>query len=171
MQIKDWIEQLSRSGMVCPDYMRKLSAVETKEDMFRVLCDANGGQWLFDIHSKGVPLPVDDFCKEFANYLDGKRVMEYPQGYTSSFYCRSFGVFSEEYGEMMPIIADTTLLYLLECKISVSVPKNKYPSIILSNGSNADVVLGDGAKANIELYGDARVNLVGDTTKVRITKH
>lgn len=171
MKIKDWIESVSRSGMVCPDYMRKLSAASTKEDMFRVLCDANGGSWLFEMHAKGVPLPIDDFCKEFANYLDGKRVIEYPQGYTSKFYCRSFGVFSEEYGEMMPIIADTTLLYLLECKISVSVPKNEYPSIILSNGSNADVVLGEGSRANIELYGDARVNLVGDTTKVRITKH
>lgn len=163
MKTKDWIEQLSRSGMVCTDYMRKLSVVDTKEDMFRVLCDANGGQWLFDIHSKGVPLPIDEFCKEFANYLDGKRVMEYPQGYTSKFYCRS---------TEPDIDADTTLVYLLECMdMEVYVPKNKYPSIILSDGSQADVVLGDGAKANIELYGNALVNLVGDTTKCRITKH
>lgn len=163
MTIKNWIEQLSRSGMVCPDYMRKLSAVETKEDMFRVLCDANGGQWIFDIHSKGIPLPVDNFCKEFANYLNGTRIVEYPQGYTSKFYCRS---------TEPDIDADTTLVYLLECMdMEVYVPKNKYPSVILSDGSQADVVLGEGARANIELYGDARVNLVGDTTKCRITKH
>lgn len=163
MKIKDWIEGVSRSGMVCTDYMRKISAVETREDMFRVLCDANGGAWLFDIHSKDVPLPIDDFCKEFANYLNGKRVMEYPQGYTSKFYCRPTEV---------DIDADTTLVYLLECKgVEIHIPKNMYPSVVLSKGSNADVVLGDGAKANIELYGDARVNLVGDTTKVRITKH
>lgn len=163
MQIKEWIEQVSRSGMVCTDYMRKISVVETKEDMFRVLCDANGGQWLFELHAKGVPLPIDDFCKEFSNYLDGNRVMEYPQGYTSKFYCRA--------GEP-DVDADTTLVYLLECKgMEIYVPRNKYPSIILSDGSQADVVLGDGARANIELYGDARVNLVGDTTKCRITKH
>lgn len=163
MKIKDWIEGVSRSGMVCTDYMRKISAVETREDMFRVLCDANGGSWLFDIHAKGVPLPVDDFCKEFVNYLDGKRVMEYPQGYTSKFYCRPTEV---------DIDADTTLVYLLECTdMEVYVPKNKYPSIILSDGSQADVVLGDGARVNIELYGDARVNLIGDTTRVRINKH
>lgn len=163
MQIRDWVEQLSRSGMVCTDYMRKLSAVETKEDMFRILCDANGGAWLFDIHAKGVPLPVDDFCKEFANYLNENRVMEYPQGYTSKFYCRPTEV---------DIDADTTLVYLLECMdMAVYVPKNKYPSIILSDGSQADVVLGEGSRANIELYGDARVNIVGDQSKVRITKH
>lgn len=163
MTIKDWIEGVSRSGMVCTDYMRKISAVETREDMFRVLCDANGGQWLFDIHAKGVPLPIDDFCKEFVNYLNGKRVMEYPQGYTSKFYCRPTEV---------DIDADTTLLYLLECNdMAVYVPKNKYPSIILSDGSRADVVLGEGARVNIELYGDASINLIGDTTRVRINKH
>lgn len=163
MNIKDWIETMSRSGLVCSDYMRKISAADSREDIFRVLCDANGGQWLFEQHAKGFPLPIDDFCKEFSNYLNGKRVMEYPQGYTSKFYCLS---------TEPDIDADTTLVYLLECEhMEVYVPKNKYPSVILSNGSNADVVLGEGARANIELYGDARVNIVGDQSKARITKH
>lgn len=163
MTVREWIDGVSRSGGVCRPYMRKISAVETREDMFRVLCDANGGSWLFDMHAKGVLLPIDSFCKEFANYLNGKRVMEYPQGYTSKFYCRSTEV---------DIDADTTLVYLLECKsMEVYVPKNKYPSIILSSKSTADVVLGEGSRANIELYGDARANLVGDQSRVRITKH
>ena len=51
MKIKDWIEDVSRSGMVCSDYMRKISAAETREDMFRVLCDASGGNWLFEMHA------------------------------------------------------------------------------------------------------------------------
>jgi hypothetical protein len=163
MTIKDWIENMSRSGLVCSEYMRKIAAADSREDIFRVLCDANGGNWLFEQHAKNVPLPIDDFCKEFANYLNGKRIVEYPQGYTSKFYCRS---------TEPDIDANTTLVYLLECMdMEVYVPKNKYPSVILSDGSQADVVLGEGARANIELYGDARVNLVGDTTKCRITKH
>lgn len=163
MTIKEWVERVSRSGMVCTDYMRKISAVGTREDMFRVLCDANGGSWLFDIHAKGVPLPIEDFCKEFANYLNGNRVMEYQQGYTSKFYCRPTET---------DIEADTTLVYLLECKsVNVLVPRNKYPSVILSDGSYADVVLGEGARVNIELYGDARANLIGDQSRARINKH
>lgn len=163
MTIKDWIETMSRSGLVCSDYMRKISAADSREDIFRVLCDANGGNWLFEQHAKGLPLPIDEFCKEFANYLNGKRVMEYPQGYTSKFYCRS---------TEPDIDADTTLVYLLECMdMEVYVPKNKYPSVILSDGSHADVVLGEGARANIELYGDASVNIIGDMSRVRITKH
>lgn len=162
MTIKDWIENMSRSGLVCSDYMRKISAADSREDIFRVLCDANGGNWLFEQHAKNVPLPIDDFCNEFSNYLNGKRVMEYPQGYTSKFYCRSLD----------DIDADTTLVYLLECMdIEVYVPKNKYPSVILSDGSQCDLVIGEGARANVELYGDAHINLIGDTIRVRINKH
>jgi hypothetical protein len=143
--------------------MRKISAADSREDIFRVLCDANGGNWLFEQHAKGLPLPKDEFCKEFSNYLNGKRVMEYQQGYTSKFYCRPTDV---------DIDADTTLVYLLECMdVEVYVPKNKYPSVILSDGSQCDLVIGEGARANVELYGDASVNITGDMSRVRITKH
>lgn len=163
MNIKDWLETMSRSGLVCSDYMRKISAADSREDIFRVLCDANSGNWLFEQHAKGLPLPIDDFCKEFFNYLNGKRVMEYPQGYTSKFYCRPADA---------DIDADTTLVYLLECMdMEVSVPKNKYPSVILSAGSQCDLVLGENARANVELYGDAHVNVIGDMSRVRITRH
>ena len=172
MTVEEWVKMMSRQGGVCTPYMRRIAAAGNKTEMFRVLCDVNGGAWLFGLHANGVPLPIEQFLKEYAAYVNGGKTVEYPSGYTSKFYCRSFGVFSEEYGEMMPIIADTTLLYLLECKISVSVPKNKYPSIILSSKSTADVVLGDGARANIELYGDAKYTLVkGDKSKVSVTQH
>jgi hypothetical protein len=162
MNVKDWIETMSRLGLVCSDYMRKISAADSREDIFRVLCDANGGNWLFEQHAKGLPLPIDDFCKEFFNYLNGKRVMEYQQGYTSKFYCRSLD----------DIDADTTLVYILECMdTEVYVPKNKYPSVILSDGSQCDLVIGEGARANVDLYGDASVNVIGDMSRVRITKH
>ena len=163
MTVREWIDGVSRSGGMCRSYMRRLEAAEGKPGLFRVLCDANGGRWLFERHARGFFVPVDEFMSEFGNYVNGRHVNVYPQGYTSKFYCHR---------TEPDIDADTTLVYLLECMdMEVYVPKNKYPSIILSEGSQADVVLGDGAKANIELYGDARVNVVGDTTKVRITKH
>lgn len=162
MSIKEWIDVMSRRGSVCGDYMRKITAASSNEDIFRVLCDANGGQWLFEQHAKGVPLPIKEFMKEFKAFTNGGWVMEYPSGYTSKFYCRHTD----------DILADTTLVYLLECKsMEVYVPKNKYPSIILSAKSSADVVLGEGARVNIELYGDARANLIGDQSRARITKH
>lgn len=152
---------MSRNGQVCSDYMRKLAAVETKEDLFRVLCDANGGSWLFDAHMKGVPLPIEQFMSEFGGYINGQRVVVYPQEYTGQMYCRYNG----------ELTANTTLVYLLECNADITVPKNSYPSVILSNGSKARFAMEPGARLNIECYGNASWVLSGDMTRVRETKH
>lgn len=163
MQIKDWVALMSRNGSVCADYMRKLSVVESREDMFRVLCDANGGAWLFDLMAKGVFVPIDDFCYEFKSYINGQRVMEYPNGYSGKLYCRFDG----------EILADTTLVYILDCPdAKITVPKNHFPSVILSPQTDAEFVLCEGARLNIEIYGDAFVKgMSGDQTKVRTTRH
>lgn len=164
MQIKDWIEMMSRRGDVCTPYMRRLGAVETREDMFRVLCDANGGAWLFDFHAKHLlQVPVREFMEEFHAYINGGHVMVYPKGYTSKFYCRYSG----------EVVADTTLVYLLECPdVQITVPANEYPSIVLSSRSHATIAMEPGARLNIETYGDASVkSIAGDMTRVRVTKH
>ena len=95
--------------------------------------------------------------------MNGKKTVEYPSGYTSKFYCRNIG----------EIEADTTIVYLLECKdAKVNVPMNKYPTVVLSHGSYAEISMGVGSRLNIELYGDAKYTLVdGDKSKVRVTQH
>lgn len=168
MTVNEWVKLIQRQGGVCNDYMRKLKAVSNKTEMFRVLCDVNGGAWLFDLHARGVQIPIDSFLNEFANYINGKKVVDYPSGYTSKFYCRQEG------GE---IIADTTLIYVLECICNdIFVPENKYPTIILSDKCTyIDIHICKGAKANIESYGNAEYHVHsfegGDISKVRITKH
>ena len=163
MTVKEWVELIQRQGGVCNDYMRKLAAVTNKTEMFRVLCDVNGGAWLFALHAKGVQLPIEQFLKEYAAYVNGGKTVEYPSGYTSKFYCRNIG----------KVVADTTIVYLLECKdAKVNVPMNKYPTVVLSHGSYAEISIGAGSRLNIELYGDAKYTLVdGDKTKVRVTQH
>ena len=162
MSVMDWVKGMSRSGVVCVPYMRRISAVESKADLFRVLCDANGGAWLFNIHAKEpFRVPVDDFMEEFKTYINGGRVMEYPKGYTSKLYCR--------YEGDIEILADTTLLYLLECRASVIVPPNAYPTVVLSDRSRiSSVAMLPGSRLNIELYGDAEViGISGDLGRVK----
>ena len=163
MTVNEWVELIQRQGAVCNDYMRKLNAVTNKTELFRVLCDVNGGEWLFELHAKGAKIPIDSFLTEFKNYINGQKVVDYPSGYTSKFYCRHIG----------EITADTTLVYLLECMdAEITVPKNGYSTIILSHGSQAEVTLEDGARANIETYGDACVNGInGKKSRVKIYKH
>lgn len=163
MTVEEWVKSVSRKGGVCQPYMRKIAAASNKTEMFRVLCDVNGGSWLFDLHANGVQLPIEQFLKEYAAYVNGGKTVEYPNGYTSSFYCRA-----ED-----DVFASSTIVYLLECKgIRFFVPMNKYPTVVLSNGSVVEIVMGTGSRLNIEIYGDAKYTLVDDDkSKVRITQH
>ena len=163
MTVDEWVKAMSRQGGVCQPYMRKIAAASNKTEMFRVLCDVNGGAWLFDLHSQGVKLPIEQFLKEYAAYVNGGKTVEYPSGYTSKFYCRNLG----------EVVADTTIVYLLECMdADVYVPANKYPTLVLSDGSQAEVTLDKGARLNVELYGDSCINgIIGDKSKVRIMQH
>ena len=167
MTVEEWVKAVSRQGGVCQPYMRKIAAVGNKTEMFRVLCDVNGGSWLFDLHANGVQLPIEQFLKEYAAYVNGGKTVEYPSGYTSKFYCR----YTDKDFE---IEADTTIVYLLECKdAKVTVPMNHYPTLILSHGSSAKIAMCAGSRLNIELYGDAKYTLTegSDKTKVRVTQH
>lgn len=162
MTVGEWVEAMSRRGGVCTPYMRRIAAASNKTEMFRVLCDVNGGAWLFDLHASGVPLPIEQFLKEYAAYVNGGKTVEYPDGYTSKFYCRNLG----------EIEADTTLVYMLESKARVYVPMNKYPTLILSHGTDATIKMGVCSRMNIELYGDAKYTLAdGDKSKVRVMQH
>lgn len=163
MTVGEWVEAMSRRGGVCTPYMRKIAAASNKTEMFRVLCDVNGGAWLFDLHANGVPLPIEQFLKEYAAYVNGGKTVEYPDGYTSKFHCRDNGL----------VVADTTIVYLLECKgAKVDVPMNHYPTLVLSDGSSAEITMCDGSRLNLELYGDAKYTLAdGDKSKVRVMQH
>lgn len=160
-KVYEFVEKAERSGGVCHRYMQRIAACERKEDLFRVICDVNGGEWLFGLHEKGVGLPIDDFVKEYASFLDGKRTVDYPSGYTSKMYCLAEGV---------EIVADTTLLWLLECKdVKVVVPEYAYPTVSLSDGSSAEITLGKGARLNLETYGTSSAKVHGEETMVRRT--
>lgn len=159
--VKNFIDAASRSGLVCQDYMRKIAAAGNKAEMFRVLCDVNGGSWLFDLHANGVQLPIEQFLKEYAAYVNGGKTVEYPGGYTSKFYCKYADKDSE-------IVADTTFVWLLECKdVKVVVPDNAYPTVTLSDGSSAEITLGKGSRINLETYGTSAAKVHGDNAKVR----
>jgi hypothetical protein len=160
--VEKWIEQVERQGAVCAKYMRRLRAASDKSELFRVLCDVNGGAWVFEIHAKGVRMPIDDFVKEYERYIDGHTRVVYEDGYSSQMHVRRTGDTVE---------ADTTLVYLLECEdVSVGVPPFTYPTVILSHGSHANLKVGDGACVNVELYGDATYTASGDTSHVKVER-
>lgn len=162
MTVQQWIDSAMRGGNVCNDYMRKWKAAETKAEKFRVICDVNGGEWLFDLDNKGAQLPIDAFTEEYANFINGKHIVEYPDGYSSKMYCR--------YVETEDIVADTTIVYMLDCQdLCVRVPSYSYPSILLSKTcKNIRIIVEKDARLNLTVFSDAECHLEGDTSKVKI---
>ena len=162
MTVQQWIDSAMRGGNVCNDYMRKWKASETKAEKFRVICDVNGGEWLFNLDNKGVQLPIDAFTEEYANFINGKQIVYYPHGYTSKMYCRYVG--TED------IVADTTIVYMLDCQDAcLRVPSYSYPSILLSKTcKNIRIIAEKDARLNLTVFGNAECQLEGDTSNVKI---
>lgn len=167
MTIKQWIDNAIQSRLICTDYVRKLSYADTKEGLFRVICDPNGGNWIFDLElklkAKGLKLPKEEFKQEFKNYINGQRVMEYGDEtiYTSKFYMER----TED------VIADTTIVYLLDCNCKVIVPPNRYPNLVISDRSEVVVEMGENAHVTIDTYGDAKYVFAHDEYKPITTHH
>lgn len=162
MTVQQWIDSAMRGGNVCNDYMRKWKAAETKAEKFRVICDVNGGEWLFDLDNKGAQLPIESFVDEFYNFINGKQIVDYPHGYTSKMYCRYVG--TED------IMADTTIVYMLDCQdVDVRVPSYSFPAILLSKTcKDIRITVEKDARVNLTVFGDAECQLEGDTSKVKI---
>ena len=160
--IKDWIDLMVAQNAVCPEGVRRLAYCSTKTDVFRVLCDSFSSEWLHEMMLKGIPLPLDQFAKEYAAFVNGNRVMEYGEkGYTSKIYVK--------YKDL--VVADTTIVSLLDCQCGVEIPKNKFPRIIVSPHSKVAITMGIGSRLALDVFGDAYYTISGDNSKVRITKH
>lgn len=161
MEIKEWIDKMSGEGLVCREYMRKIAAAESKKDLFRIMCDVNGGARLFELHAGGVQVPKDVILSEFGQFVNGKNVVEYPQGYTSKFYC----------GHRGDVVADTTVLYLFESVARLCVPSNSFPMVYISSGSIVNFVMGSESRIRIEMFGNSSYSVEGDTSNVYVKRH
>ena len=161
INVNDWVEMVFRRGQVCQDYMRKWQAAQTKAEKFRVLADTNGGEWLIELDAKGVQLPIESFCNEYKNFINGKHKVEYPQGYTSVFYCQYLAV----------IDADATLVHVFHSDLTINVPANTFPKIIVSKGSLVRIRVAEGARVTVEDYGAQELEIEGYTEKVSLNKH
>lgn len=158
--VMEWVRAAERGGGVCQRYMRRLAAARDKASLFRVICDVNGGTWLFEEHSRGVRMPVVEFRDGYMRYLSRK--VEYSEGYSSKMFVRDHGI---------AVDADTTLLWLLECRgVVVVVPRNSFPTVALSDGSSAHFRVNDGARLDIVLYGDAEYTAEGFTDMIRVER-
>lgn len=166
MKTKDWLDTIMNAGLLCGTYMGKVSDAKSKKQLIDICFDANGINFLCEMQEKGVPLPYETICSEFAPFINGKYVAEYrnekSHGYTSKLYCC--------YNEP-EIKVDTTVCTILGYKGTVVVEKNNYAKIYIDKNCDVKIKLEDNAKANVEYWKGAKVEVVGDFERVKLTEN
>ena len=159
MTLDEWVRMAVHRNMICGEYSAKVEMAHSRHDIFRILCDANGVSFIAELENAGITIPYDILKKDFVNFLNGKKIMEY-DGYTSCMYC--------DYEE--PIRVETTLVSLLRCKCDITVPNNRYPSIILNKDCDVTITLLSGARLNLNVFNGAKFSIIGDQTRVRVNR-
>lgn len=149
---------MMENRLICQEYSKRIDLAAKKDDIFKILCDANGVSFIAECQKKGIPLPYEAFKQEFAAYVNGKRVMTFNHGVTSKMYID----YTDE------ITADTTLLSLVRCKADVTIPNNKYPRIVLDKDCDVVIRMGAGSRLILDAFEGARYDIVGDQTRARI---
>lgn len=156
--INDWIEMAKKGGFICREGIQRLAYAKDREDVFRILCDSFSSDFLPDLMKRGVPVPLDVFREEYADFLDGKRVMAYPSGYTSKMYAGYEG----------DVTADTTIVSLIRCpKVSIAVPRNAYPRVVLSPGTEAWIAVPESSSLILDEWEGSEAHVSGNLFKVR----
>lgn len=161
MRTDEWLDTMVKRGFVCREGVERLKYATSREDRFRILCDSLAVDFIPSLLDRRHDVPLDDFLEDYSNYVNGKAVIEYPKNYTSKMYVLYQG----------GVVADTTLCSLIKCDAEVVVPKNHYPSVILSRVTNAVITLCEGARLDLTVWEGATYSISGDLSRVRITKY
>ncbi len=166
MKTTEWIENIIKNGALCGNYTDKVNGARSKLQLFRLCCDSNGANFLMEMQEKGMPLPYETICKEFASYINGRYVAEYRNekgnGYNSMLFC----CFS---GEKINI--NTTLCSVLGCVGRIVIAKNNFAKIYIDKNCDVQIELQDGARCIVEYWKGAKVEVLNMHDKVQLIEN
>lgn len=158
--IKEWTLNAVQHRLICKDYAARIQAAATKRDYFRILCDANGISFVGELQKKGLLLPLQEFKEEFKPFVNGAQIIRYDNGVTSKLYI--------DYNDN--IIADTTLMSIINCKCVIDIPNYHYPRIVIDQNSDVIINIGTGVRATIDIFDGGKCSMNGDKTNIKINK-
>lgn len=164
--ITDWLNLLRENSLLCDDYSNKAKESKSKKQLVDLCFDANGSSFLPEMAAKGFELPYEFICNHFGSYINGRYIADYKNdnnhGYTSKMYCC--------YNEP-EILVDTTVCTILGYKGTIVVEKNNYAKIYIDKNCDVKIRLQDYAKANVEYWKGAKVEVVNNCERVRLTEN
>lgn len=166
MKTSEWLSNIIENGALCGNYTDKVNEAKSKLQLFRLCCDANGANFLMEMQEKGLPLPYETICKEFASYINGRYVAEYKNekgnGYNSCLYCCH---------DKDNIFVDTTLCSVLGYTGRIVIAKNNFAKIYLDKNCDVQIQLQDGARCIVEYWKGAKAEVLNMHDKVQLIEN
>ena len=108
---------------------------------------AKGVDYLCDSIAKGWGISPIVLVKDFSHYINGNYTADF-DGYTSKLFCRFVG----------DVLADTTIIALVDSVVSLEVPKNALCEVYCSGECEINVE-GEGEAAFV-CYGDPKNTII-----------
>lgn len=166
-KITDWFALLNQNNLLCSEYNNKVKKANSKLQLMNCCLDSNGSSFMAEMSSKGYGLSYEFICGCFGNYINGKYVGEFRNKnggyYTSKLFCN----YSDS-----TIIADTTILTILGCvNTIIEVSENNFVRIHVDKNSDVKIHLNAGSKANVEYWKGAKVEVLGNYERVKLTEN
>ena len=138
---------------ICQKYALLWDKAGSKKQLMDIAMCSQGADFLCDAIAKGWGISSDEIAKKFARYINGVYTHEALSGYTSVLYCKYYGA----------IEADDTLIILIDCDVTVSVPDWAVCSIYATGMTNISII--GGGRVNLVAYGDIEKVTVESVSK------
>ena len=141
-RILDFKRRASDRGL-CAEYTKMWNRALSKKELIDIATDANGVHFIADAISFGWGGIESSYISgEFAEYINGN--YQRRDGYTSRLYCGYSG----------KVVADSTILLLVDCYCPVEVPKDIFCSVVIAGKSDVTIV-GEGRINELTIYKDS----------------
>lgn len=127
---------------ICESYALLWDKAGSKKQLMDIALSAQGADFLCDSIAKGWGLSPDEIVSRFKRYINGTYTYEASSGYTSVLYCQYYGA----------IEAEDTLVVLVDCDVTISVPDWAVCSIYATGFTNISII--GGGRVRLVAYGD-----------------
>lgn len=165
MTVKDWFDELNSKGLLCSDYYGRLTSALSKKQLADLALDANGISFFCRMAQKGYPLPYETMLSGYSRYINGNYVYESKPNHRGYTYKTEMYVC---YNEEKPIDVRTTSIAILGSKAVLNLKEYSIVNIHVDENSEIVVNCPLSARCRVYLYGDAKVNILNNSEKVKL---
>lgn len=124
----DKFRENAASQNLCSEYLSKWNDRLSRKQLVDLALDSKGADYVCDAIAKGWGVSPEFISTKLSAYINGKYISQ-KDGYDSALYCCYKG----------NIIANTTIIILIDCDVEIDIPENHICKIYCS--SKCDIVV------------------------------